>query len=68
MMKANTSTIRAKGDNADEVVDAAMKHGYNYLRLLPYANQQPINVLKYLLMSNKNVGSSLRWLSVSTLT
>jgi hypothetical protein len=27
-----------KGDNADEVVDAAMECGYNYLRLLRYAN------------------------------
>ncbi len=57
-----------EGDNADKVVDAAMECGYNYLRLLLYASWLHMNVLKYLLMSNMDVGSSLRWLSASTLT
>jgi hypothetical protein len=38
MTKANTSGTRAEGENADEVVDTTMQCGYNYLRLLLYAN------------------------------
>ncbi len=56
------------GDNADEVVDATMECGLNYLRLLLYANAHHINVLKHLSMSNMDAGSSLRLLSTSTLT
>ncbi len=40
----------------------------NYLRLLMYAKWQLLNVLKHLLMSYMDVGSSLRWLSELTLT
>ncbi len=49
-----------KGDNANEVVDAAMECGFNYLSLLLYANWPHINMLKHLSMSNMDVGSSLR--------
>jgi hypothetical protein len=59
---------RDKGNNPDEVVNATIEYGYNYLRLLLYANGQHINVLKHLLMSNMDAESSLRWPSTSTLT
>ncbi len=58
---------RNEGDNADEVVNATMECGYSYLRLLLYTNWQHINVCKHLIMSNMEVGSSLRWLSASTM-
>ncbi len=45
-----------------------MECGYSYLRLLLYADWQHINVCKNLIMSNMEVGSSLRWLSASTMT
>ncbi len=48
--------------------NATMECGYSYLRLLLYANWQHINVCKHLIMSNVEVGSSLRWLSASTMT
>ncbi len=59
---------RDKGNNVDEVVHAAVECGYNYLRLLQYADWQHINVLKHFLMFNMDAGSSLRGLSELTLT
>jgi hypothetical protein len=41
--------------------------GYKCTRLLPYAYVQHMNVLKHFAMSNMDVGSSLKWLSASTM-